>query len=366
MFTITLNSYERGLVYKNNDLIDILGEGTYFKPFNTKIKKYNVTELFKCNLPWEIIEKKEFLMKRLNVVDIKDNEIVIEKRKGRFHRILTGGRYAYWKDAISQTFDYYDTDEAIVPKELINNSRLMNSLKSYMIQVNVLPNEKALLYVNDKLTETLDGGVYYFWNNSNSIKIERIDVRQQLLEIAGQELLTKDKATLRINFDLMFNIIDINKALVDNKDYKKQLYTFAQMALREHVGEVSLDELLMNKKVIENSVLEYLKTKNEKLGVEVNFAGIRDIILPGDVKEIMNEVLIAQKQAQARSIFRREETASTRSLLNTAKLMEDNAMLFRLKEMEYVEKISEKIGKITLSGNGGMVKQLNDIFCIKK
>jgi regulator of protease activity HflC (stomatin/prohibitin superfamily) len=94
--------------------------------------------------------------------------------------------------------------------------------------------------------------------------------------------------------------------------------------------------------------------------------GMRDVILTGDMKEIMNQVLIAQKKAQANVITRREETASTRSLLNTAKLMEDNEMLFKLKEMEYVEKIAHKIGEITLSGNGNMVKQLKEIFSVNK
>ncbi|MEM6802841.1 MAG: slipin family protein, partial [Bacteroidota bacterium] len=90
--------------------------------------------------------------------------------------------------------------------------------------------------------------------------------------------------------------------------------------------------------------------------------GIKDIILPGDIKEIMNKVLIAQKNAQANTIMRREETASTRSLLNTAKLMEENEMLFRLKEMEYVEKISDKINNISLSGGGQILDQLKEIF----
>lgn len=76
----------------------------------------------------------------------------------------------------------------------------------------------------------------------------------------------------------------------------------------------------------------------------------------------MNQVLMAQKKAQANSITRREETAATRSLLNTAKLMEDNEMLFKLKEMEYVEKIADKVGEITVAGNGNVIAQLKEIF----
>ena len=112
--------------------------------------------------------------------------------------------------------------------------------------------------------------------------------------------------------------------------------------------------------------MKEIQAKAADLGVVVQDCGVRDIILPGEVKEIMNQVLVAQKKAQANVIMRREETASTRSLLNTAKLMEDNEMLWKLKEMEYVEKIAEKIGQITVSGNGHVVNQLREIFAPAK
>ena len=76
----------------------------------------------------------------------------------------------------------------------------------------------------------------------------------------------------------------------------------------------------------------------------------------------MNQVLIAEKKAQANSIMRREETAATRSLLNTAKLMEENQMLFKLKEMEYIEKIADKINTISVSGSNNIVSELKQIF----
>ena len=117
-----------------------------------------------------------------------------------------------------------------------------------------------------------------------------------------------------------------------------------QMVLREYVGMQNLEQLLENKNEIAEFVLERIKKEEDKYGVEFIEAGIKDIILPGDIKEILNTVLIAEKSALANTIKRREETASTRSLLNTAKVMEENKTLYRLKEMEYIEKIVEKIG----------------------
>ena len=169
-----------------------------------------------------------------------------------------------------------------------------------------------------------------------------------------------------IDFSLQYKVADIEKALLQNKDYERQLYVSFQLALREYIGTMSLDELLEKKETIAPFILQAVTIHAEALGVDVNGFGIRDIILPGDVKEIMNQVLVAEKKAQANIIMRREETASTRSLLNTAKLMEDNQMLFKLKEMEYVEKIADKINSISVSGNGVLIDQLKQIFVPQK
>ena len=140
------------------------------------------------------------------------------------------------------------------------------------------------------------------------------------------------------------------------------MYVNMQLTLREFIGSLTLDEFLERKEQVSNAILQAATTKATDLGVTLKGCGIRDVILPGEMKEIMNQVLIAEKKAQANTIMRREETASTRSLLNTAKLMEDNAMLFKLKEMEYVEKIAEKINSITVSGGSQVVDQLKQLF----
>jgi regulator of protease activity HflC (stomatin/prohibitin superfamily) len=187
-------------------------------------------------------------------------------------------------------------------------------------------------------------------------------MRQQALEMAGQEILTKDKAQLRINFTARYKVEDVVKALLENKEFEKQLYVVLQLALRTLVGRLSFDELMERKEVLSDEILALCAADAAAMGVSLTDCGVKDIILPGDVKDIMNQVLVAEKRAQANIITRREETASTRSLLNTAKLMEDNAMLYKLKEMEYVEKIAEKINTISLSGSGQIVDQLKQIF----
>jgi regulator of protease activity HflC (stomatin/prohibitin superfamily) len=120
--------------------------------------------------------------------------------------------------------------------------------------------------------------------------------------------------------------------------------------------------LLAEKEAMSEKIMAIVAEKATKLGLHLMECGIRDIIFPGEIRDIMNRVLVAQKNAEANMITRREETASTRSMLNTAKLMEDNAMLWKIKEMEYVEKIAEKISTISLTGGSNAVEQLKEIF----
>ena len=165
--------------------------------------------------------------------------------------------------------------------------------------------EKGLLYVDGVLTKILNAGVYYFWKNEKNIQVYKTDLRTQQLEMSGQEILTKDKANLRINFNTDYQVVDIIKALVENKDIVKQFYTLMQLTLREYIGRYTLDELLALKEEASTSVKAVAETKAAEMGIVIHNCGIRDIILPGDIKEIMNQVLVAEKKAQANVIMRR-------------------------------------------------------------
>ena len=128
-------------------------------------------------------------------------------------------------------------------------------------------------------------------------------------------------------------------------------------ALYRHFA--SLDELLENKSLLDETVREQIQRRTAGLGIEVESVGVKDIILPGEMKTLLAKVVEAEKAAQANLIRRREETAATRSLLNTAKVMEDNPVALRLKELETLEKITEKIDKISVFGGlEGVLKDL--------
>ncbi len=365
MKRMKIDAGKKGIITKKGSYMGLLHEGSHWlRPF-TEVTEIDMTKPFKTNLNLFVLLADPEFAEAVTVIDVRDHEIALHYEQGLFVSVLGSGRHVFWKGMIDYHFEIVDLYGIEVPaaidRGLLGRKELAPYIRSFAIE----PHEKAVLYVNGKLERVLEAGSYYFLKNDLTILISRADMRIQQLEIAGQEILTRDKAALRVSFYAQYGVEDIIKALVLHKDHEKQLYVFMQLALREFIGGLSLDELLERKEAISAYVAEYSADKLEALGLRLHACGIRDVILPGEVKEIMNQVLIAEKKAQANTIMRREETASTRSLLNTAKLMEDNPMLFRLKEMEYVEKIAERINNISVSGGSQIGEQLRQLFGTK-
>jgi hypothetical protein len=366
MKQIRINAGKVGLVFKGGNYKYVLTEGVYWISFLKDVVLFDMTRPFIPATDLSILLRDKKLAELLIVVEVRDNEIVLQYENKNFKAILPPGRYAFCRGIIEYSFVKVDLSKVDITENIDLDSAKRKEFVPYIRTAKIESFEKGILFIDNKMDRVLNPGEYFFWKNAKDITVLKADLRQLQLEISGQEILTKDKASLRVNFFTQYKVVDAIKALVETKEYEKQLYILMQLALREFIGTLSLDELLEKKESIAAYVLASLKDKAHNLGIEIKDCGVRDIILPGEVREIMNQVLVAQKKAEANVIMRREETASTRSLLNTAKLMEDNTMLFKLKEMEYVEKIADKINSISLSGGNQIIDQLKDIFVPKK
>lgn len=362
MKRVPIYKYKVGMVFRKGNFLRVLTEGKHWVRWGDEVQIFDLNLPFTAACELNILLEDTTLAALLTVIIVKDNELGMVYKEGIFQKVLTPGRYAYWKGAVNYEFLTYDLNELEVPASIDKNI-LSKTVLYPFIRVQIIEAyEEGLLFVEGKFERKLSAGTYYFWKNDKSVNVLKTDVRAQQLELSGQEILTKDKAALRINFFAQYQVVDIEKALVEANNFSKQLYILLQLMLREYIGTLTLDEILAKKETASNYVLNAITEKVKELGVKITDCGIRDIILPGEVKDIMNQVLVAEKRAQANIITRREETASTRSLLNTAKLMENNEMLFKLKEMEYVEKIAEKINTISVAGGGQIVEQLRAIF----
>ena len=361
---VIIKNDERGLLFKDGNYVKCLKPGKhFFNPFvKYSVVAADVNKPFDCagrniNL---FLEDRE-LLEELTVIDVQDNEIAVHFEDGKLVDVLTSGKYAFWNVLKKHDFIVVNITDPEIKADIDVSIYTSPKLAAFVECFEVSNHEKGILYYNNVIQKTLEPGRYFFWKSPTRVTVKNVDLRQQQLDMTGQEVMTEDKITLRLNFVCHYKIVDPLKT-VGIKSFEEQLYIVLQLILREYVGSLKLDDLLLKKQEIGSFVLERLKEKGDSYGVEFLFAGVKDVILPGDIKEILNTVLIAEKKAQANVITRREEIASTRSLLNTAKLMEENKTLYRLKELEFLEKICEKIGNISLSGGGSLLEQLNALL----
>ena len=145
-------------------------------------------------------------------------------------------------------------------------------------------------------------------------------------------------------------------------DAKQALYREAQLVLRAVVGARDLDAFLADKEGVARDLESALAGRARQIGLEVASVGVRDIILPGDMKDLMNKVTEAKKAAEANLIVRREETAAMRSQANTAKLLEGSPTLMRLRELEVLEKIASA-GRLNIGlGEKGLADRVVNLL----
>ncbi|MGZ9587359.1 slipin family protein [Paenibacillus marinisediminis] len=366
MFKKTIIQFdERGLLFQDGSYKQVLQPGTYrFAPWsNVRVIALNVTKPFAVQgKELQLFMHDQELLRELEVVHVQDHEYVLHYEDGQFAAMLTAGTYGYWKVMKKHTFVRIDSRNPAIPAEV--DTAILPKLVGFCQAYDVANHEVGLLFYNNVLQRELKPGRYYFWKGSTSVVVKTVDLRQQQMDMTGQEMMTEDKVTLRLNFVCQYKLLNPQRMLAI-KSFEEQIYIQLQLILREYVGTLKLDELLKMKQEIGAFVLSRLSEKNEEFGVQFLSAGVKDIILPGEIKDILNTVLYAEKKAQANIITRREETASTRSLLNTAKLMDENTTLYRLKELEFLEKICEKIGTISLTGGGNLLEQLNSLLSVK-
>ncbi len=362
MKRIVVPEHHIAVITKETGISRILAEGKYWLGWAEQATIYNKSTDFSVSQHVEILLSHPEFCDHVHVIDVPEGHICMMYWNETLTRVFHTGRYIMWKGLKQYGFKMINTSTLEIPKDLpvyvLQKSIMAPYVRSYKIE----PNEKGILYVNGQFDRVLDAGVYYWWSNHILVAVSKVDMRQTMMELSGQEILTQDKAQIRVNFSVQYQVVDIEKVFLANKDYDKQLYNIMQLALRGFIGRITLDELMENKGQVDAYVMTMSREQAQGLGISIVNCGLKDIVLPGDMKDIMNQVLIAEKKAQANIIMRREETASTRSLLNTAKLMEENSMLMRLKEMEYVEKIADKINNISISGNGQIVDQLKQLF----
>jgi len=362
---IKIRKTERGLRFREGDFVSIMAPGVHwmFDPLmRGRVDIVSIREPILLHRDAEVIARSGELDESAEIVDLKDHERAIVWVNGRYHTLLGAGLHVLWTLFHDVRVEKFDIRGVRFEHEnlslILKHPRAQEQLALLIIE----RHQKGMLFVNGQLMETYDAGAYAYWKQAGSFQFKVVDLRECVLDVSGQEILTSDRVTLRLNAIVTYRVADPVKSVTESVDAPQALYREAQLALRAAIGTRELDALLADKNGVDEQMLEQLRGRATSLGLEVLGFGIRDIILPGDMKEMLNKVIEAKKAAEAAVITRREETAEVRHQANTAKMYETNPTLMRLRELEVLEAVAQKGNMTFIVGDKGLAQSVTKLI----
>lgn len=360
---VTIMETERMLVLRDGRIEAILGPGAHRIKRRGVVREVHDLNRLRFVSPYEralFRTRPELAAAHLTELRAAPGEVVILHRDSRPHEVLLPEtRVVVWTDAGPWEAERNEVGMHLtVPPGLMR--RLVRvGLTSAFSTVEIEEGHVGLLSVDGVRLADLPPGTHGFWKLGRHVAVKRVDLRHRTHGVTGHEILTKDRVTIRVNLTAGFRVVDPVKATTAVKDFEEALHRSLALAFRKTLGGLTLDRLLAEKVTVDAEAAGTVRAEMAGIGIEVGEIALKDVILPGEMREILTSVVAAEKAAEANVIRRREETNATRSLLNTAKVMAENPVMLRLKELEALEAIAGKVERLTVhNGTEGLLSDL--------
>jgi regulator of protease activity HflC (stomatin/prohibitin superfamily) len=364
-----IKNYERGLLFAHGDFKQLLAPGQYrfwSKLWSRKRRNVEVVSTLDTKFEHKLLDvliQNDDLRDAVTLADLHDHERALVWVDGRLAYIVAPGRHAFWRAPREVTVEVFNTAVNLrLEHPKLDAIVAFAGGSRWLVGVDVQEHEDVLLIRDGQIVERLGAGRHVFWKDVGRVTWKAVDRREQVADVAGQEIMTHDKVTLRVNLVVTYQVVDALKAVTVVSDYAQALYREAQLALRAAIGTRPLDALLADKESVGGEVKNALTARAAEFGVALRSVGLRDIILPGEMKTILNQVIEAEKAAQANLIKRREETAAARSQANTAKLLAENPVLARMKELELLQDILRGSNATFVLGDADLAAQFRKLI----
>lgn len=360
---VTLMETERMLVLRKGRFDAILGPGEHRLIRAGTLREVHNLDRLRFDSPYDralFRERPDLAEAHLTEVRAHADEVVLVLHEGHPHAVIRPeGRAVYWIEAGPWDVERHAVgDTPSLPVGLAK--RLVTAgLTGEFTATEVADGHVGLLSVDGVYKGQLRPGTHAFWKLGRHISIKQIDLRWRAHDVTGHEILTKDRVSIRVNLTAAFRVTDPERAVGAVKDFDEALHRAIALAFRKTLGAMTLDRLLAEKGAVDKAADEAVRVEMAGIGIELGEIALKDLILPGEMRDILNRVVAAEKEAEANVIRRREETNATRALLNTAKVMVDNPVMLRLKELEALEVIAGKVERLTVhNGAQGLMNDL--------
>ena len=217
--------------------------------------------------------------------------------------------------------------------------------------VTVEENEQVFVIQKGVRKGPLDTGDNLF--AGRNLEVIRLDTRSMDMQVPGQELPTKDQIAIKVSALARYRITDGERLLDSAERWEYRVYSEVQVALRQVVTDLDLEEVLAQRGEIGQKLEAALAAVFETYGLVLESVQLLDVMLPGDLKRAMSQAAEARAIGKAKLESARAETASLRNLANAAKLLKENSALLDLRTLEVAEQAAKSGGNTLVLGLEG-------------
>lgn len=211
--------------------------------------------------------------------------------------------------------------------------------------------ETGLLFRDGQFVAVLSPGKHEFRKRMGSeLSAKTFDMREHQMLVQGQELLSADQVTLKVSALVTYRVADALTLHRSLEHPELMLHGDVQLALRQVVSNLSAEEFLTKKSGFGNELMGLLAERFQNVGLKLERADIRDVMLPAELKRAFSESLKTKQEANAALEKARSETAALRTLANAAKLMRENPELLSLRYLQTIAEVGSGIGNTLVLG----------------
>ncbi|MEQ1614379.1 MAG: slipin family protein, partial [Hyphomicrobiaceae bacterium] len=293
--TVVVRDDERGFLMRDGRFERLLEPGRYRAfDFGRRLTS-EVVKVVRAEFPAEralLFEKTQpdLASKHFALVQPSATEVAIVSFDGEpKHIVLPNTTRAFWKTLTLVEVVMIETaNDPRVARKHLDKMELRGTT---VVQAVVEAHEAGILFIDGQLKEKLAPGRHAFWQIGRTVRIGKVDMRPRPHEVTAQEILTKDRIGIRVTLTAFTKVIDPEKATLAAADLDNTVYRLIQFAIREAVATRTLDDILAARDTIDREVRGFVTERVKELGIEIGEIGVKDVILPGDVRELLNKVV---------------------------------------------------------------------------
>jgi regulator of protease activity HflC (stomatin/prohibitin superfamily) len=179
-------------------------------------------------------------------------------------------------------------------------------------------------------------------------RLMRVSLRVVTLDVPGQDVITKDNVSVKVNAVVYFRVMDASKAIIEVEDYLYATSQIAQTTLRSVLGERELDDLLSKRETINKRLQQIIDKATDPWGIKVSTVEVKHIDLPVEMQRAIARQAEAERDRRAKVIHADGEFQASKKLAEAANVLQKQPASIQLRYLQTLADIATENNSTTL------------------